>query len=123
MSVNFGVQQNVRFSLSLVRARESIHADGIDSIVKLTQAQYDALETYSSSTLYLATQTNGTVRLYLGTAALWEDPTTMHSEQCSGVIICTQEEYDAITQPDEGMLYVIRDGLTATATEQEVQNE
>ena len=86
---------------------EAVHSGSVAAIVKLTQAEYDALSGYSLTTLYIATQTNGSIRLFLGSMALWEDPTLVHGEGVDTITSITQSDYNALTTKDPATVYIV----------------
>ena len=71
------------------------------NVRKMSLTDYNAMESHNSGTLYVVTY-EGSVSLYLGNIVI-------SSGAALPYVICTQAEYDAITSPDEGTLYVIRE--------------
>lgn len=113
--MSFGVQNNVRFTMRLASSPGAVHGGGITDIALLTQADYTALATKSSTTVYLVQQTGGSIKIFVGTAELWSDPTIVHSDDIDTIDALTQAEYDAITTKDAETLYVIRETSAAAS--------
>ena len=109
MSVNFGVQDNLKFSMKLtgVAAPDAVHGNGVTGISFMTKAEYETLPEYQSDMLYLVQQTDGSFRVYLGNAPMWQDPTLVHGEGISTVAAISQTDYDALDPPDAETLYAI----------------
>ena len=95
----------------------AVHGDGVTEIAVLTATEYDAL-TPSASVIYLVQQTDGTVKIYLGTVEIsggggGTDPDAVHSDDVSSLRVMTQAAYDALDPPDPSTLYVLtEDGGT-----------
>ena len=92
----------------------AVHGDGVTEIAVLTATEYDAL-TPSASVIYLVQQTDGTVKIYLGTVEIGggTDPDAVHSVDVSTLRVMTQAAYDALDPPDPSTLYVLtEDGGT-----------
>lgn len=85
---------------------------GISHITALTKAEYDAL-TPSASVIYLVQQTDGTVKMYLGTVPLsgggggGTDPDAVHSDDVSTLRVMTQAAYDALATKDVDTIYFL----------------
>lgn len=87
---------------------------GISHITALTKAAYDALDPPDPSTIYLVTQTDGSVKMYLGTVPLsggggggGTDPDAVHSDDVSTLRVMTQAAYDALTTKDVDTIYFL----------------
>lgn len=112
MSVQFGVQDDMHFTMRLsssVAPSNAVSGRGVKCITALTKAEYDALETYAADTLYLVRQTDGTFLLYLGSAALWQDTDFVRGDGIDTVASKTRAQYEALDPPDPSTLYVLRD--------------
>ena len=113
MNLHFGTASDpMHFNMSLGTPTgpdpTAIHGSGIT----ISAADYEALGTYSASTLYVVSQSDGTFRLYLGETALWENPRTVHSDTVAAISKTTQEDYDALESKDEGTVYFICESET-----------
>lgn len=89
----------------------AVHGDGVTEIAVVTAAEYDAL-TPSASVIYLVQQTDGTVKMYLGTVPLsggggGTDPDAVHSDDVSTLRIMTQAAYDALAVKDADTIYFL----------------
>ena len=124
MNLHFGTASDpMHFNMSLGTPTgpdpTAIHGSGITNISLISAADYEALGTYSTSTLYVVSQTDGTFRLYLGETALWENPRTVHSDTVATISRTTQEDYDALETKDEGTMYFICDSESEYEDESE----
>lgn len=89
----------------------AVHGSGVTEIALLTAAEYAAI-TPSASTIYLVSQQDGTVQMFLGTVPLsggggGTDPDAVHSDDVSTITVLTQAQYDALDPPDPDTLYII----------------
>lgn len=85
---------------------------GVSHITALTKAAYDALDPPDPSTIYLVTQTDSTVTMYLGTVPLsggggGTDPDAVHSDDVSTLRVMTQAAYDALAVKDTETIYFL----------------
>lgn len=77
-----------------------------DSQLKfMTRSDYTAVSSKDNSTVYNVTDTDGYITMYKGTTPY----KASNSEKVNGlsVVVLTQSEYDAITNPDEDTIYII----------------
>ena len=90
----------------------AVHGDGVTEIAVVTAAEYDAL-TPSASVIYLVQQTDGTVKIYLGTVEIsgggggGTDPDAVHSDDVSTLRVMTQAAYDALAVKDVDTIYFL----------------
>ena len=89
----------------------AVHGDGVTEIAVVTAAEYDAL-TPSASVIYLVQQTDGTVKIYLGSVEIsggggGTDPDAVHSDDVSTLRVMTQAAYDALTTKGADTIYFL----------------
>lgn len=96
----------------------AILGDGVENVVTLTSAEYEALTTKDPDTIYVVTDVSGAVQFVALTMAQYEalatkDPNTLYIvTDVSGsvqFVALTQAQYEALSTKDPNTLYIITD--------------
>jgi hypothetical protein len=80
------------------RAHSGYVSDTVN-VEMVTQAQYSAMTSRSTNTLYICSDT--------GNAYIGDTPITGGGGDATPHVICTQSEYDAMASHDAGTIYII----------------
>ncbi len=115
MEFSFHIQKNSSGTEALAQYVVGL---GMKKINVLSETDYQALNTSDPKTLYLVQNENG-IKLYLGCVPIEAEQKleqietklialTTITENMMNIQVITQEEYNALENPDENTLYVLK---------------
>ena len=106
MQFSFNTKNGMSFGGHTVS--EYVINSGVEKIKVLTEAEYQAISVYDDKTEYIVRKSDGTIEVYLGAVPITiDDPTLVHGDGVSNIVVLTKAEYDAIPTPDATTLYII----------------